>query len=303
MRFMQRSDMALARKPYVVLDSEILSSSVWSEAAHVRLVWITLLILCDTEGYVGASIPGIATAAGVSLDQAQEAIARFQSPDPFSRTRTNDGRRLEVAERGFRVLNFMEHLDRLSSERVKARDRMKRHRERKRQGNAEQQEQRNGDVTVPTVSRDVGSREKGNRENGKETSSVALAPAAWNRDAAELWYQEYKGDAPGRFFAGLKPIVDKYTWERVRPALVTYLAETEAKFLNIPSAFGAAFGTWEARAKGAPSKGGQYQTGSEKTMAAAGRFLQRGEIVDSKDALPEGTRALGDGVPPNPIRR
>jgi len=115
----------------VVLDAEILSSSVWSEAAHVRLVWITLLILCDTEGYVGAAVPGIARAAGVSLPEATEAMSRLQQPDPYSRTQTDEGRRVAVVERGFRVLNFLEHLDRLSAERTRSRDRVRRHRERR----------------------------------------------------------------------------------------------------------------------------------------------------------------------------
>ena len=87
----------MARKPYVVIDAEILSSSVWSEAQHVRLVWLTLLILCDTDGYVGASLPGVANAAGVTLEQAQEAISKFLAPDPYSRTTSDEGRRLERA--------------------------------------------------------------------------------------------------------------------------------------------------------------------------------------------------------------
>lgn len=120
----------MARKPFVVIDAEMLSSSVWSEAAHVRLVWITLLILCDTDGYVGAAIPGIASAAGVTLEQAEEAISRFQEPDPYSRTQVNEGRRVALAERGFQILNFREHLDRLSAEKAKSRERVRRHRAR-----------------------------------------------------------------------------------------------------------------------------------------------------------------------------
>jgi hypothetical protein len=158
--------MALARKPFVVIDAEILSSSVWSEAAHVKLVWLTLLILCDTEGYVGAAIPGIARAAGVSLDQAREALSLFMLPDPDSRTQRDEGRRLEPADRGFRILNFREHLDRLSVERTKARDRVRRFRERKRQ-------MADGNVTVPAGNREQGI---GNRE--QKVSTEALAPPA-----------------------------------------------------------------------------------------------------------------------------
>ena len=145
--------MALARKPFVVIDAEILSSSVWSEAAHVRLVWITLLILCDTDGYVGASIPGIAKVAGVTLEEAAAAMTRFQEPDEWSRTKTEDGRRVRVVERGFQILNFTEHLDRLSSERAKSRERVRKHRARKRA-------KADGNVTV----------RPGNREQGAGTS-------------------------------------------------------------------------------------------------------------------------------------
>ena len=153
----------MARKPFVVIDAEILSSSVWSEAAHVKLVWLTLLILCDTEGYVGAAIPGIAHAAGVSLDQAREALALFMEPDPDSRTQKDEGRRLEVADRGFRILNFVEHLDRLSADRKRTRDRVRKFRERKRQ-------MADGNVTVLP----------GNREQGtgtRDKTEVRTFPA------------------------------------------------------------------------------------------------------------------------------
>lgn len=150
--------MALARKPFVVIDAEILSSSVWSEAAHVKLVWLTLLILCDTEGYVGAAIPGIARAAGVSVDQTRDALRLFMLPDPDSRTQANQGRRLEPAERGFRILNFREHLDRLSADRKKARDRVRKFRERKRQ-------MADGNVTVLPGNREQGT---GTRERTED---------------------------------------------------------------------------------------------------------------------------------------
>ena len=145
----------MARKPFVVIDAEILSSSVWSEAAHVKLVWLTLLILCDTEGYVGAAIPGIARAAGVTVDQTRDAIRLFMLPDPDSRTQSNEGRRLETAERGFRILNFREHLDRLSADRTRARERVRKFRAKKR-------ENADGNVTFRSGNREqgIGNREK-----------------------------------------------------------------------------------------------------------------------------------------------
>lgn len=165
----------MARKPFVVLDAEILSSSVWSEAAHVRLVWITLLILCDTEGNVGAAVPGIARAAGVSLDEAVDAIERLQQPDPHSRTKSNEGRRLELSERGFRVLNFMEHLDRLSSERLRARERVRMHRKRRsdKKNLRSTVTQTNSNVTVRPGNREKGI---GNREQ-TDNGALPLSPS------------------------------------------------------------------------------------------------------------------------------
>lgn len=156
----------MARKPFVVLDAEILSSSVWSEAPHVRLVWITLLVLCDTDGYVGAALPGIARAAGISIEETQDAIDRLMAPDPYSRTQKDEGRRLIVADRGYQILNFIEHVDRLSAERKKSRDRVRRHRERR--CNAQ-------GVTVTLQS----PREQGteNREVSKNVPEPPLLPA------------------------------------------------------------------------------------------------------------------------------
>lgn len=127
----------MARKPFVVIDAEILNSSIWSESASTRMVWLTLLILCDTEGYVGAALPGLARAAGVSIDECAEALDKFLAPDPHSRTKDNDGRRIEVVDRGWRVLNFKSALDRLALDRKNARDRMRRWRAHGWKGKAE----------------------------------------------------------------------------------------------------------------------------------------------------------------------
>lgn len=168
--------MALARKPFVVIDAEILSSSIWSEAQHVRLVWFTLLILCDTEGCVGAALPGIARAAGVSLEEAEDAMRKFEEPDPYSRTQDNEGRRVERIPRGWRVLNFEAHIARLSKERAKSRDRVRKWRARQKKSEAG-----NGGNGYGNVSVTVGNREQGvgNRDNDgrKEDGPPALPPA------------------------------------------------------------------------------------------------------------------------------
>lgn len=128
-----------------------------------------MLILCDTDGYVGASIPGIARAAGVTLTEAEDAIRKLSGPDPHSRTKKDDGRRIVEADRGWRILNFLDHLDRLSSERAKARDRVRKHRERKRHMS-------DGNVTVLPGNREQGTGNSEQKEGRKETPAYLPPP-------------------------------------------------------------------------------------------------------------------------------
>lgn len=171
----------MARKPFVIIDAEILSSSVWSEAPHVRLVWLTMLILCDTEGYVGAAVPGIARAAGVTVAETRDALERLKAPDPDSRTKTDEGRRVREVERGFQVLNFKEHLARLSRERAMSRERVRRFREKRKLAKLAAVHVTAGNVTVTAGKREQGI---GNREQEHRVVSASVeggSPEGGNR--------------------------------------------------------------------------------------------------------------------------
>ena len=91
---------------FTKLFASIIHSSIWREPDHVRLVWVTMLAMADAQGYVGASLPGLADAARVSLEQCQDALARFHAPDPYSRSMEHEGRRVATVERGWRLLNY-----------------------------------------------------------------------------------------------------------------------------------------------------------------------------------------------------
>lgn len=96
---------------YVKLFSEILDSSLWSEPAHTRLVWITLLAKADENGFAHVSLPGLAAAARVTLDETLEAVECFCAPDPFSKNPAHDGRRLEKQVGGYQLLNYEAYRD------------------------------------------------------------------------------------------------------------------------------------------------------------------------------------------------
>lgn len=118
---------------YTKLWSDIVHSTIWREEAHVRLVWITMLAISDRNGYVGASLPGLADAARVSVDQCREALTRLSAPDPDSRTKEHEGRRLKDADGGWTILNYLYHREREAGERrrVQVREAVRRHRAKK----------------------------------------------------------------------------------------------------------------------------------------------------------------------------
>jgi hypothetical protein len=96
---------------YTKLFSSITLSTIWREPHTTRIVWITMLALADRNGYVGASVPGLADAARVTLEECQSALATFLAPDPWSRSPEHEGRRIEVTDRGWVVLNHDRYRD------------------------------------------------------------------------------------------------------------------------------------------------------------------------------------------------
>jgi hypothetical protein len=111
--------------------SDIILSSVWSEDDKTRIVWVTLLALSNADGHVSCSLPGLANAARVSLDECAAALQKLASPDPHSRTKDHEGRRIEAVDGGWLILNYRAYRDRTSDDpnAVKTRERVRRYRE------------------------------------------------------------------------------------------------------------------------------------------------------------------------------
>ena len=99
---------------YTKLFNSILTSSVWGECHTTRIVWITMLALANQNGEVEATIPGLARLASVTIEECETAIACFLAPDPYSRTKADNGRRIEKIDGGWYLLNYAEHRRRAS---------------------------------------------------------------------------------------------------------------------------------------------------------------------------------------------
>ncbi len=121
---------------YTKLAASILHSSIWSEDDRTRIVWITLLAMANQHGEIMASIPGVARAAGVPLEDAKRALDRFMAPDPYSRTPDKEGRRIEAIEGGWLLVNHAKYRAAFSREDEKAKTaaRVARHRYKALQG-------------------------------------------------------------------------------------------------------------------------------------------------------------------------
>lgn len=106
----------MAMQGYTKLFNSILASSIWSESDQTRIVWITILAMSDRNGNVGASLPGLAALARVSLKQCKQAVETLESPDKYSRTADFEGRRIEKIDGGWRILNYLKFRKLLSAE-------------------------------------------------------------------------------------------------------------------------------------------------------------------------------------------
>lgn len=100
---------------YTKLFNSIVTSTIWSEDDSTRIVWITMLAISDKDGEVQGSIPGLARIAGVSVDSCRAAITKFLSPDPDSRTKDDEGRRIEEIEGGWHLLNHRKYREMATS--------------------------------------------------------------------------------------------------------------------------------------------------------------------------------------------
>jgi hypothetical protein len=96
---------------YTKLYASLIHSTIWREPHHVRVLWITMLAMCDAGAVVSASIPGLADAAHITLDECLDGLQRLSSPDPYSRTKDHSGRRIIEVDGGWLIINRNKYRD------------------------------------------------------------------------------------------------------------------------------------------------------------------------------------------------
>jgi len=103
----------------------ILTSSVWEESASTRIVWFTLLLLRDLDEVVLATPEALARVCNLPMVHVRQAITLLESPDPHSRSKEEEGRRILQVPGGWRIVNgaYYRNLLNVEDKREKARQR------------------------------------------------------------------------------------------------------------------------------------------------------------------------------------
>lgn len=117
---------------YVKLFESILASTIWAEPSETRIVWITMLAMADRDGLVQASVPGLAHLARVEVGSCLRALDSLAAPDPHSRTKEHEGRRIKQVDGGWSILNYEVYRDRATVEERREKDRLRQARKRQR---------------------------------------------------------------------------------------------------------------------------------------------------------------------------
>jgi hypothetical protein len=118
---------------FTKLFGTIVTSTIWQEDSDTKVVWVTMLALADARGYVDATIPGLANIANVSIEKTREAVEKFLNPDTDSRTKENEGRRIQEVEGGWRLLNYEHYRQKRDPEKRRQQNREAKRRERQKQ--------------------------------------------------------------------------------------------------------------------------------------------------------------------------
>lgn len=96
---------------------QILDSSIWEEEPHVRVLWITMLVIASEpgrDGEIDMTERALAGRACLSLDQTRSGLERLMAPDKGSRSPLEEGRRLvPTSDRGWgwRIVNWRAYED------------------------------------------------------------------------------------------------------------------------------------------------------------------------------------------------
>lgn len=162
---------------YAKLYATILRSSIWLEDDETRLLWIAMLAAADEQGYVFGSPAGMAHTARIPVEATKAALLKLASPDPdssdLSENPENEGRRIEVVDGGWRLINYARYRAIRDSEERREQNREAKRRQRERESAKVSQRQPVSAKISPSESY---SESESDTEKKKEGERARFAP-------------------------------------------------------------------------------------------------------------------------------
>jgi hypothetical protein len=146
------------------IDRDLLTSSMWATGSPEAIkLWVYMLLSANPRtGVVDDAAPALALRCGIPLDKTLVALDWLASPDTHSRSKNDDGRRIEPLEDGgYRLVNYMKR-----SLKDHSTPRVQRFRQRKRAAE-----------TVERVSETVGTTEKETDKDNRPTVAPPSTPS------------------------------------------------------------------------------------------------------------------------------
>lgn len=75
-----------------------------------------MLAMANKYGVVEASLPGLADLARVTVDECKDALSTLSNPDPYSRSKSDEGRRIREVPGGWFLINYPAYREKLGTE-------------------------------------------------------------------------------------------------------------------------------------------------------------------------------------------
>lgn len=98
------------------LHDSLLSSSILSEGPDVVAVWAIFIASANRYGVSDVTIPFVASMLRISDERAEEAFRVLSSPDPKSRNKASQGRRIMPEGDGWFVVSHAKYREKASKE-------------------------------------------------------------------------------------------------------------------------------------------------------------------------------------------
>jgi hypothetical protein len=109
-------------RSWTPLWSIIVDSSVWTESDHIRIVFVTMLALKDSDDVCRMTPYQLARRANKSEQEVLDALKILSSPDTKRiEPQENEGRRIKAVEDGWLILNGAKYRELVQTEMRRAR--------------------------------------------------------------------------------------------------------------------------------------------------------------------------------------